>query len=173
MTTRNGMRRNMEGKASILIVDDDEGMCETLSDVMEDKGYNTSIALDGHGAVEKVREMDFDVVLMDIRMPGMNGVETFKQIKGIQPETAVVIMTAYAVEDLIGEALREGVYGVLHKPFDMERVLDLIESVKQVKSILVVDDDPDTSESLKDILEARDYQVSICGRHLSQKAPGR
>jgi len=151
----------MNDKASILIVDDDGGMCETLSDIMEDSGYRTVIALDGYEAMQKVKEMDFDVILMDIRMPGMDGVETFKQIKSIQPGTAVVMMTAYAVEDLIEEALREGAYGVIHKPFDIERMMDLIEGVKEGGLILVVDDDRDNCEFFQDVLEARGYQVSI------------
>jgi CheY-like chemotaxis protein len=155
------MERNMDDKASILIVDDDAGMCETLSDIMEDRGYRTIIALDGYEAVEKVRELDFDVILMDIRMPGMNGVETFRQIKGIQPDAAVVMMTAYAVEDLIEDALLEGAYGVLYKPFDMERMIGLIDGMKEGGLILVVDDDRDNCEFFKDILEARGYQVSI------------
>jgi len=151
----------MDDKAGILIVDDDVGMCETLSDIMEDKGYRTIIASDGYEAIQKVKEMDFDVILMDIRMPGMNGVETFKQIKNIQPDAAVVMMTAYAVEDLIKEALLEGAYGVLYKPFDMERMIGLIEGVKEGGAVLVVDDDPHNCEFFKDILEVRGYQVSI------------
>ena len=155
------MGRNMDDKASILIVDDDAGMCETLSDIMEDKGFRASVALDGYEAVEKAREADFDIILMDIRMPGMNGVEAFKRIKGIQPGTAVVMMTAYAVEDLIREALREGAYGVLYKPFDMERMIGLIDAMKEKGLVLVVDDDRDSCEFFKDVLETRGYQVSI------------
>jgi len=121
----------MGDRASILIVDDDVGMCETLSDIMEDRGYHTVIALDGYEAIQRVKEAAFDVILMDIKMPGMDGVETFKQIKRIHPETAVVMMTAYAVEDLVREALSEGAYGVLYKPFDVERMIALIEGVKE------------------------------------------
>jgi two-component system response regulator HydG len=150
----------MDDKAGILIVDDDAGMCETLSDIMEDKGYRTFIALDGHEAIEKVKEINFDVILMDIRMPGMNGVETFRQIKSIQPHTAVVMMTAYAFEDLIKEALDEGAYGVLYKPFDMERMLSIIDGMREGGLVMVVDDDPHNCEFFKDILEARGYQVS-------------
>jgi two-component system response regulator HydG len=155
------MGRDMDDKTSILVVDDDLGMCETLSDIMEDKGYRTFIALDGHEAIERVKEMDFDAILMDIRMPGMNGVETFRQIKGIQPDTAVVMMTAYAFEDLIKDALREGAYGVLYKPFEIERVLSVIDGVGEGGLVLVVDGDRDSCEFFKDILEARGYQVSI------------
>jgi len=150
----------MNNQASILIVDDDLGMGETLSDIMKDKGYRSVIASDGYEAIQKVKEMDFDVILMDIRMPGMNGVETFKQIKSIQPGTAVVMMTAYAVDNLVREAQREGVCNVIHKPFDMESVLGLIEGVKEGEHILVVDDDPRTCATFKDVLEARGYQVS-------------
>jgi len=151
----------MDDKVSILVVDDDAGMCETLSDIMEDKGFRVFVAFGGYAAIEKVKEMNFDVILMDIRMPGMNGVETFKQIKSIQPNTAVVMMTAYAVEHLITEALHEGAYSVLYKPFDMDRMIGLIDSVKEGGLVLVVDDDRNNCETFRDILEARGYQVSI------------
>ena len=146
-------------KGSILIVDDDVGICETLSDIMEVKGYDTAIATDGYEALQKVKEVAFDVILMDIKMPGINGVETFKEIKKVRPEIAVVMMTAYAVEDLIGEALREGAYGVLYKPFDMERMIGLLEGIKGGGFVLVVDDDPNTCTTFKYVLEGKGYQV--------------
>jgi DNA-binding NtrC family response regulator len=149
----------MDNKGAVLIVDDDVGICETLADIMEIKGYDTAIALDGYEAIQKVEEVAFDVILMDIKMPGLNGVETFKEIKKIRPETAVVMMTAYAVEDLIGEALREGAYGVLYKPFDMEQMIGLLEGIRGGGFVLVVDDDPNTCVTFRDVLEAKGYQV--------------
>ena len=151
----------MGDKASILIVDDDGGMRETLADIMEDSGYCIVSARDGYEAIQKVKEMNFDVILMDIKMPGMNGVETFKEIKKIHPATVVVMMTAYAVEDLVREALREGAYGVLYKPLDIEKMMGLVENVKAGGHILVADDDTKTHAIFKDILEARGYIVSI------------
>ena len=151
----------MDDKVSILIVDDETGMRETLYDILEDMGYHTAIAIDGHEAIQKVKDNAFDVILMDIKMPGMDGVETFKQIKGIQPDAAVVMMTAYAVEDLIKDALREGAYGVLYKPLDMERVISVIDGMREGGLVLVVDDDRDNCEFFKDTLETRGYQVSI------------
>jgi two-component system response regulator HydG len=149
----------MDNKGNILIVDDDMGICETLSDIMEIKGYQTAIALDGYEAIQKVKDVGFDVILMDIKMPGINGVETFKQIKRIRPETSVVMMTAYAVEDLIGEALREGAYGVLYKPFDMQQMIGLLEGIRGGGFVLVVDDDPNTRVTFKEVLEAKGYEV--------------
>lgn len=151
----------MDDKVSILIVDDETGMRETPYDILEDMGYHTAIAVDGHEAIQKVKDNAFDVIFMDVKMPGMDGVETFKQIKGIQPDAAVVMMTAYAVEDLIKDALREGAYGVLYKPLDMERVISVIDGMGEGGLALVVDDDRDSCEFFKGTLEARGYQVSI------------
>lgn len=151
----------MSGKASILIVDDDRGMGETLLDIMEDMGYDADVAEDGFEAIEKAKSGTFDLVLMDIEMPGMDGVETFKEIRKILPEINVVMMTAYAVEDLIAEALREGAYGVLYKPLDIEKVLNLVESLSGLGPILVIDDDPDVCELLGDVLQRKGYSTRL------------
>jgi DNA-binding NtrC family response regulator len=68
---------------------------------------------------------------MDIKMPLMDGVETYKRIKAIHPEVAVIMMTAYAVEDLVAEALKEGARGVIYKPLDFERTVGLIEETRR------------------------------------------
>ena len=149
-------------KASILIVDDDVGLGRSLSFVLEHKGYAVTTANDGPEAIERVKESPFDVVFMDIKMPLMNGVETYKRVKKVRPEAAVVMMTAYAVEELVQEALREGAYGVIYKPLDIEKVLALIERAREAKQgalILVVDDDPGTCTNLKNILSNQGYRV--------------
>jgi DNA-binding NtrC family response regulator len=119
-----------DNKASILIVDDEMGMRETLLDILEDMGYYAAIAADGYEAIQKVKEKAFDVIFMDVKMPGLDGVNTFKEIKKIQPGAAVVLITAYAVDDRIREALCEGAYRVLDKPLDLPTIIDLVEDVK-------------------------------------------
>jgi DNA-binding NtrC family response regulator len=151
----------METKLTILIVDDDPGMAGTLSDILEEMGYNTSVAEDGYRAIEMIREKKHDVALMDIKMPGINGVETFKKVKEISPSTRVIMMTAYAVEDLIKEAVEEGAYAVFHKPLDMDKVLDLVEKAGKGGFILVVDDDPNACQTLQDIFMEKGYQVAV------------
>lgn len=148
-------------KPSILIVDDDLGMTETMSDILVDMGYEVAVAGNGYKAIDMIKEKAYDIVLMDIKMPGINGVETFKKIKKIRPSTKVIMMTAYSVEDLIKEAVSEGAYSVLYKPLDIDKVVSLIEKVETGALILVVDDDPNTCETLKDILEHKDYIVGI------------
>jgi two-component system response regulator HydG len=154
----------MGEKASILIVDDNLSLCRTMSFILGRKGYSVTTAGYGHEAIEKVKENPFDIIFMDIKMPVMDGVETYKRIKKIRPETVVIMMTAYAVEDLVQEALQEGAFGVIYKPLDIENVVALIERVREKKEgalILVVDDDPGTCTTLKNILTKKGNEVGV------------
>lgn len=133
----------------------------SLLDIFEAKGYEVESANSGAEAIAKVREKPFDVIVMDIKMPVMNGVEAFKQIKIISPKTVVIMVTAYSLEDLIKEALREVAFGILRKPLDIDKMIEQIELAKQGGMlILVVDDDLETRETFKDLLEAKQYKVS-------------
>ena len=150
--------------ARILIVDDDESMNKSMSLVLKRKGYDVSISYNGADAIEKVRFRPFDIIFMDIKMPVMDGVETFETIKKIRPDAIVMMMTAYAVEDLIQKALREGAYGIIYKPLDIEKTLAAIEEVKRKNEgmlIMVVDDDPGITSSLRVILENKGHRVGI------------
>lgn len=154
----------MEHKAHILIVDDNISLCKTMSFVLERKGYAVTTSKDGPEAIERVKERSFDVVFMDIKMPLMDGVEAYKKIKKIRPEAVVVMMTAYSVEDLVQEALREGAHGIIYKPLDIEKVVALIEEVRKAKRgalVLVVDDHSETCITLKNILTKKGYEVGI------------
>ena len=113
----------------ILIVDDDDAVCETLSDVLEAVGYHTVIAGDGEEAVTCVQKEDFGLVLMDLRMPRMNGVQAYREIKKRRPAVEAIMITAYATGDLVQEALRAGAREVLSKPLAMDRLLTLIAAV--------------------------------------------
>ena len=145
----------------ILIVDDDKEFCASMADILEAKGYAVESENSGEAAIAKVKEKSFDVILMDIKMPAMNGVEAFKQIKKISPKTAVIMITAYSLEDLIKEALREGAFGVLKKPLDIDKLIEQIGLAKERGMlILVTDDDSNTRETFKDVLEAKGYKVS-------------
>jgi len=154
----------MTEKGSILVVDDNLSIVKTMSFVLARKGFDVATASDGKEALEKVRETAFDLIFMDIKMPLMDGVETYRKIKEIRPGASVVMMTAYAVEDLVQDALREGAYGVLYKPVELERVISIIDEAREAKKsalILVVDDDPSTCTTLKNILTGKDYDVVV------------
>ena len=154
-------------KTTVLIVDDDPSLRWTMSLILERKGYVAETAADGAEAVARIRENPFDMVLMDIRMPVMNGVQALKQIKTIRPKTIVTMMTAYAVEDLIQDAMEEGAFAILNKPVEIEEVIALIErslKARQSALIMIVDDDQDTRDTLRNILTTQGYEVCMVCR---------
>ena len=116
----------MAERPKILVVDDDVGMCDTLSEILEDGGFAAATANDGEEALDRVRQEEFDVVLMDIRMPKMNGVEACKIMRKEKPELVVFLMTAFTVETLVAEALSDLGVEVLSKPLDIENMLAMI-----------------------------------------------
>jgi CheY-like chemotaxis protein len=161
--------------ARILVVDDDRGMRVTLEAIIEDEGYDVVAVADGYRAIEAARDSFFDLIFMDIKMPGIDGVAAYREIKKASPRSVVVMMTGFAVENLVKEALQEGVYGVLYKPFSMEQIIDIIQGVLKSTGILVVDDLESHRKTLRAILEETGYEVSEAedGRHAIAIAEGK
>jgi len=89
----------------------------------------------------------------------IDGIETLKMLKEMSPDLPVILMSAYATEEQMHEARQLGAYGVLDKPIDIQGLLSFLSVLRKEKSILIVDDDPAFSRTLKDILESRDYKV--------------
>lgn len=148
------------GKGKVLVVDDQRVLRLSLAGIIEDQGYDVTDVEDGYQAIEAVRASAFDLVFMDIKMPGINGVQAFREIKKINPKTVVVMMTGFAVEDLVKDALEEGAFTVVYKPFELERVITLIDSVFKSLLVLVVDDRTADRDVLSDILTDKGYRVA-------------
>jgi CheY-like chemotaxis protein len=110
-------------RPTVLVVDDEAGMRDTLVAILEHHGYRVWSAPDGETAFSAVQEKDFDVLVMDIRMPGRDGVSVLEEL-GTPPR--VILMTAYATEDRLRAAADANVFAVLSKPFDMHRMLSLV-----------------------------------------------
>ena len=150
-------------KATVMVVDDNVSLRKTMFNVLKHRGYNVIVSIDGRDAISKAKENpDINLVFMDIKMPVMNGVEALKQIKRIIPKVIVVMMTAYAVEELVQESLEEGAYGVLYKPLDLHKIVDIIEKARSDEigaAILVVDDDLSTRTTFEKVLKKKGYDV--------------
>ena len=130
----------MDKKARVLIVDDDVNLGETLADILEEKGYLVAVAHDGPGAIEEVKGQPFDLALIDIVMPGMNGVETLRQIKAINPRLTTMLITGHtALEDSVSEAVKAGVAGILYKPLDINAIVEMIESRAEATGLPRID----------------------------------
>jgi DNA-binding response OmpR family regulator len=113
-------------RSRVLIVDDDADLAESLAEVLLDHGCDVSIAEHGREAVARVGAEDFDIIFMDVRMPVMNGVDSFFAIRAIKPQ-ARVVMTTGLKETFVERAIEAGAEGPLHKPFTIEEMLALIE----------------------------------------------
>lgn len=118
----------MVQKRKVLIVDDNEELCKNLLDILEFKGFDTAIAYDGYQAIDAIKKGRFDIVVMDVKMPGMSGVDTFKILKQDAPDMAVIFMTAFASDVFYGEGLKENIdYEVIQKPIDIDQLLAMLE----------------------------------------------
>ena len=149
----------MMGRA--LVVDDDTTMVRTLSDVLRLRGWDVRAVHSGDAAVQAARDADFDVVLMDVKLPGMDGVDAFKAMKAERPVIRVVLMTAYAEQARLDEAEQHGVAQVLAKPVNIAALLSLLdEQFSQHRSLLVVDHDGTFLRTLRDVLAAKGYDVA-------------
>ncbi|MFC1967485.1 response regulator [Chloroflexota bacterium] len=149
----------MSDKASVLVVDDNEDLLNTFSLILKRRGFNVDTAENGASAVDKYKGRHFDVTLMDIVMPEMNGVEALKKIREINPGARVILMTAYSEDELMSMALEEGARGVIHKPIKIDRMIELIKETALNRLVLVVDDDEDICQTMSKTLEMDGYQV--------------
>jgi CheY-like chemotaxis protein len=126
------------------------------------EGYAVLIASDGFRALDIIKSTPVDLILMDIKMPVMNGVETYKKIKQIIPATPVIMLTAFALEELIQESIQEGAFACLKKPLDFDELFTTIQNaIPKGSMILVVDDDEHLCQNLLDVLSAKGYRVSV------------
>ncbi|MEP7121204.1 MAG: response regulator [Byssovorax sp.] len=130
----------------ILVVDDEDGLRQSLAANLELEGYVVAEASGGRQAIELVRESDFDLVITDMQMPGLDGLDTFRELRKLRPAISVVIMTAFSLEMLVEGALTEGVYTVVTKPFDIAGILGLVARAVERRLVLVIDDNVDQAE---------------------------
>ena len=114
-------------KIDILVVDDDISHCTILQALLRGWGYDVALAYGGREAVERVREHVFDLVLCDVRMAEMDGIETLKEIKALNPAIPILIMTAYSSVETAVEALKAGALDYLIKPLDFDSLQDTLE----------------------------------------------
>ena len=147
--------------ASILVVDDEVDTCSNLSDILTDLGYLVDTAHDGTTALAKVRHKRYDVALLDLKMPGMDGLTLYREIKKIRADTVAIVVTAYASSSTASEALEAGAWQVVAKPIDFPKLLALVEQALDQPLVMVVDDDPDLCANLWDLLRDRGFRVGV------------
>jgi CheY-like chemotaxis protein len=118
----------------ILIVDDDRDHAESIADVLVARQCEVDLAGSGEECVAKFREMPFELVFMDIKLPGMNGVEALFECKKIQPRAKIMLMTGFSLEQLVARGLTGGALGILRKPFLMKEIFDVLTQMESAES---------------------------------------
>lgn len=124
----------------VLVIDDEQGIRDMLSYVLSKEGYKVFTAENGKVGIEKVMQEDIDIVISDIKMPGIDGVSVLGKIKEIKPEIEVIMATGYASLETAIESLRKGAFDYIHKPFNIDELTTIIAKAyetKQLKSQLV------------------------------------
>lgn len=145
----------------IFIVDDNRDFAESLADLLKLDGHQVEFAFDGETAIENFRNQNYDITFMDVKLPGLNGVESFFEIRKINPQAKIVMMTGYSIEQLVNQAVENGALGVLTKPIGMSQLLEQLEKIKPNGIILLTDDDQDFVNSLEDVLTNQNYRVLV------------
>ena len=121
-------------KIRILIVDDEKEFVETLAERLRTRDFHVTEAFSGNEALEKLKEYNFDVTILDVRMPGMDGIEALRAIKKLKPLTEVLMLTGYGTVETAIEGMKIGAYDFLLKPCEMDVLLDKINKAYERKA---------------------------------------
>lgn len=112
------LRRNSAGnKSAVLVIDDEHVIRELLREILVELGHGVIAAETGAEGLELLEQVDFGLVFLDLKMPGMDGAEVFRRIRQIKPELPVIIITGYPDSELMARALAQGPFGMMNKPF--------------------------------------------------------
>jgi DNA-binding NtrC family response regulator len=147
----------------LLVVDDDLDTCANLSDILSEFGYEVQSASDATMALRMFEEQGFDIVLLDLKMPGMDGLQLYRELKHRSPSTLAILITGFADTDTHKRAEKLGVWRILPKPVDVPVLLPMISEAAEQPLLLIVDDDSDFCASLHDVLRERSFRVGIAG----------
>lgn len=165
------------GKIKVLLVDDEEDFLSSAARALEKRGLEVQTAQDGAEAFERIERHPVDVVVLDVKMPGLDGVEVFRRLKKEGQRLPVIILTGHGSIPQAFEVSREGVYNYLAKPCDMDDLAGMIKEAAQahaavakekkleedmsaaIVSVLIVDDEVELLASLKPVLERRKMTI--------------
>jgi DNA-binding NtrC family response regulator len=145
----------------ILVADDDEIARDVISSLLSREGYPVVSAKDGLDAIRLLRIEEVKLVITDLRMPGADGIEVLKQCVRMDTDIAVVILTAYGTLDTTLEAIKEGAYDYLTKPFKVEEILFLAE--KAFKRALLMDENAELTKLLRDTYRNIEIVKTVVG----------
>ncbi|HHI02952.1 MAG TPA: sigma-54-dependent Fis family transcriptional regulator, partial [candidate division Zixibacteria bacterium] len=149
--------RSKKMSIRILLADDDDALRRVIQYKLEQEGYEVSTVNDGEKALDELKSGQFDLVLSDIKMPKLTGVQLLEQVKKIQPSLEVILMTAFADVSQAVRAVKLGAFDYLTKPFEDDQLLIAIEKALKYKKL------EDENKALKEKLHGKRYLDNIIG----------
>ncbi|MCK8600910.1 sigma-54-dependent transcriptional regulator [Desulfoferrobacter suflitae] len=126
----------MHEDAKILVVDDEPIVCLSLTNWLQEENYLARAVHDGQSAIEAIGQENWDIVLLDLKMPGMDGLEVLRRIKEIAPQTVIIMMTAYASVPSSVQAMKEGAYDYIVKPLDVEELTLMLKKIVEHQQLV-------------------------------------
>ncbi|MDO9081090.1 MAG: response regulator, partial [Desulfuromonadales bacterium] len=121
---------------TILIVDDENSIRASLQGILQDEGYRVLLAADGGAGLDQLREESVDIILLDIWMPGIDGLETLRRIREMNPEQLVIMMSGHGTIETAVKATRLGAYDFIEKPLSLEKVLLSLQNALRVSGLI-------------------------------------
>jgi len=144
----------MSEENKVLVVDDEVEFSEALAERMKARGLSVDTVESGEAAIEAVRKKDFEVVILDLAMPGMDGLETLKRLRKENPDLQIIVLTGRATVRKGVEAMKLGALDLLEKPADIKEIMDRIEQAKGRRSILMA---KEFEQRIRDITRKRGW----------------
>lgn len=142
------------GNSKVLLVDDEEEFASVLAERLTNRGIEADIANDGIEAIKKVKEKDYEAVILDFAMPGLDGIETLEILLKKNPDLQVVLLTGQATLEKGAEALKLGAKDVLEKPADINKIVSKIKDAQTERMLIV---SKNAEERIKDILKTKSW----------------
>ena len=141
-------------KAKVLLVDDEAEFCELLSDRLENRGLKVDSVNSGEEAINKVDEQNFDAIIVDLAMPGIDGLETLRRIKEKRPDLEIIMLTGQGSVKSGVDAIKLGAWDFLEKPVDLKVLMDKIKEVKNQRMLIL---EKKSKQEVDDIIKKKGW----------------
>lgn len=148
-------------KFNILIIDDNKDLADGLAEILELENYHVSVAYNGKDAMKVFDEGNFDLVVIDVKLPDMYGIEVYQYIHKKDPDMKAVMMTGFRIDQVFTEMVGEDGLAILRKPVSIEQIYETVTQIKDAGIVVVVDDQPNMALSISEYLTAQGTKVIL------------
>src|ERR1022692_2878557 len=153
-----------KSKVKILVVDDEQGLCAGVQEALRREGYMVDAMTDAPAALKLTEERLYNLVISDIKMPGLSGLDLLTRVRAHSRDTLFILMTAYGTVESAGEAMKQGAYDYLPKPIDLKRLRVLVQKALEHQAVVV------ENHELRSRLEKRSAPTLLIGESENMRA---